>query len=288
MRRDPSIHITKSSLVDILNGLEITHRTSGVSLADKIFESAQPVQIRDRYLDILNTKAAVKAKVLKSQTVDSKIHLDKVEVFHRTLMSYRQSKDFVKVKPISLHDRDYILLKEITAMAYEFVEHFEINNTTDGLLEYIKLGTRFMGKKYGLNKFKTYDKRIYEYFEAYIFVLNDDFKGNTSQFFQLWKDKMLSYHDMMKQAVNIEDDYIKYSNMVYGRMEADEMEADYEEWIDAQFEQLKFINTIPELGGFHGENAKNRYIRYTNELVSNEEENSSDILNYYKKDKNGG
>lgn len=277
------MHVTRSSLIEILNGIEYSNRTTGVKLADMILDAAYKYQITDRYLDVLKLKQKGKEKAVRSMQADD-VPAQTVEKFNLLLIDVRTKLNpNVKARGILKTSRDYIMLKEVAKMAYDFAEHFDIRPKEDGMREYAEVGIGFMGK-YGLNKFKTYDSRIYEVFDSKVAVLTDDNPDNTKMMYMEWQKKMLEYVGP-DEVSNLDKDFVKYSNMLYARIAADEMDADYETWVEAQFDGLSFVNAIPELGQFYGDNAKKRYERYVLKLVDNQEAGTESVLDMYN-DKN--
>lgn len=279
-RRDPTLHVTRSSLIEILNELNYSNKTTGHKLADMIFDASYKYQITDRYLQILKMKAKGKEKAVRSMEADD-VPAQTVEKFNLLLIDVRTKLNpNVKARGILKSSRDYIMLKEIAKMAYDFADHFDVRPKEDGMREYAEVGIKFMGK-YGLNKFKTYDSRIYESFESKVAVITDPSSEDTALFYMEWQKKMLEYVGP-DEVENLDKDYVKYSNILYARIAADECGADYQQWIEAQFEGLSFVNAIPELGQLYGDNAKKRYERYMMRLVDNKEEGTQDsVLDMY-------
>lgn len=150
-RRDPTIHVTLSSLVEILNGIQYSNRTTGIKLADMIFEASYGHQITDRYLDVLKLKQKGKVKAVRSMEADSAPE-GTVEKVNLMLIHVRTSiNKNIKARGILKNSKDYLMLKEIAKMAYDFADHFDIRPKDDGIKEYLTMGIGFMGK-YGLNK----------------------------------------------------------------------------------------------------------------------------------------
>lgn len=248
-----------------------------------IFEASYGHQITDRYLDVLKLKQKGKVKAVRSMEADSAPE-GTVEKVNLMLIHVRTSiNKNIKARGILKNSKDYLMLKEIAKMAYDFADHFDIRPKDDGIKEYLTMGIGFMGK-YGLNKFKTYNNRIYESFESKVEVLTDEYKENTQLFYMKWQEKMLEYIGP-EELTNLDKDYVKFVHMVYGRLAADNSDADYGEWIAAQFDGLAFVNAIPEINQFYGENAKLRYERFlTRSIDAKPEEDSSepDLLTMYQ------
>lgn len=280
MKRDPSLHVTKSDLVKILGQILITSKMSKSRFADEIFKEAAPYQIKSRYLQLLEKKADLRKKVTKSLKADEGLPDKVVEIFNASLNNYRKLKDpYRKIKQITKNSSDYLLLKEIAKLAYEFADHFDIEPRTDGVEEYMKMGVDMM-PRYALNKFKYYDSKIHEAFQNKLDVLNDDSPASTSEFYYLWQTRMREYSGI-PMLIDIDRDFNKYVHIVYARKEADKIEADYEFWIDAQFDGLAFMNVLPEVNQFYGDGALKRFEKYLKKQIENEENKSDGGLSDY-------
>lgn len=279
-QRDPSLHIRKSHLEEVLNLIPYDRKMVGKVLVEKIFEAAQKYQITDRYIDVSKAKSRTRAKIQKSIEADKGVPEKLVEKFNALLTAHRQIDNHnAKIRVIRKDSKDYLLLKEVAKMAHEFSEHFDIQPIEDGYKEYIEIGIGFMGR-YALNRFKTYHNRIFEEFENRVAVVTDDKPNKTRQFFIIWKDCMEEYAGLVPELS--EADFSKYSHIVYGRVDADKKHAHYEDWIRAQFEGLSFLDAIPELVQFYGENARRRYDKYMNSVEFVEEEDDK-LGEIYKK-----
>lgn len=282
MERNPSLHIRKSDLIEILNQISFKGRVYGYKVADEIFDKAQPYQIKDRYLSVIQSKANTKKKLVRSMQADQDMPEYQVEKFNGILTSYRQKKNtFGKIKPILKTSKDYLMLKEVAKLAYDFTQHFEITSLDDGYLEYIETGMSMM-RKYALNRFKYYDSKIYEYFEDKVTVVTDKNREATLQFYYIWRDVMMEYSGL-EELLDIENNYQKFVHIVLGRREADRLKADYTDWITAQFEGLVFLDAVPELSQFYGDGAEKRYERYLRNSIEYSEDEKS-ITDYYDED----
>ena len=282
MIRNPSIHVTVSDLAEILGKVNLKQKPH--LLANDILKMAQPYQLRGRYFKLLELKADERKKTEKSLKATAKTPNGIVEKFNNLLTSFRQKQTpNAKIRTIRSDSKDYILLKEVALMAYEFVKHFDITDINEGMLEYIELGYRMMSR-YALSRYKYYDTRIYEVFNDKIEVLTDKKRDKSLEFYHIWQEVMLEYTNL-EHLIYIDDDYSKFIHIVLGRKEADKQKADYTDWIVSQFEGLSFLNVVPELNQLYGENAVKRYEKYLHQTSYNrkleEEEDDNDLLNYY-------
>lgn len=256
--RDPSIHIRYSTLLHLL-------KEKGVSkpeeMTNYLFTNGYSHRLRGRYLVQGRTKA-VRDKLSKKLSASTKA----VEKFNLMLHQVRESKKHKFIKTIRTNDREYDILKEVAQSADDFVKLFEIKPKEEGYKTYAQIGIELMGKKYGLSKFKYYKAQIFEMQENYLVVEEDSDKESTKKYYEQWKVSMYSHSNMqieLQDKKSSDTSFLsKYVHIVFGRQEADSACADYKNWIEAQFNQLSWMNVIPELSQFYGENSKERYKKY--------------------------
>lgn len=252
MRRNPSIHIR---LLD----LETVLATLGMSkdLALDILEKSYHYRISNRYLLEAKGKEAKKiSKVVQSE-------ISNPEYFAGILAQERLAANHKGVMPVRPNTSDYSLLKEVYQMALDFTKTCEIGSEEIGLRAYIRTGLAMMGKKYSLNRFKTYHTKIAEQYAAQKDIDADEDREGTDAFYKHWKNAMVKhvgFFDELKEPS-------KYVSMIYGRQEADEQDAYYTDWIDAQFEGLAFLDAVPQISQFFGENAKLRYSNFKGKIM---------------------
>ncbi len=187
---------------------------------------------------------------------------ENVGTFQRLLVDYRKSINHKRVKLIDVGDSQYNMLKDIVANADEFIKIFELNKIV-GYNEYIKRFFMLLEKRvYGINKFKFYNEKIFESYEA-ITIMNDDLKSlknkeNTLNLYSIWQELMAQYTDEKGEIDNEE----QFLNFVFARQEADGLDADYTDYLKAQFEKLQSYGYLPEMGALFGDNARKRYKSY--------------------------
>lgn len=258
--RNPSIHLLKSDVVSIL--LQFLEKKQAETIADALLRYGYQKRVVGRQ-KVTVTSKAVKQKIEKSIETDN----HSVEVFNRLLYAVRESKNHRFIKTIRANDREYSVLKEVAQIAEDFVSLFEIKPKEEGFKTFISIGLDLIGKKYALSKFKYYKANIFELYENALTIHADNDAEATKKFYKIWRNTMLTYCNMDIELNQPE----KYVNMVYGRQEADDAGATYENWIKAQFEQLAWLNAIPELTQLYGKHAKERYSKYSIKKVEKQD-----------------
>jgi hypothetical protein len=284
MDREEHLHIKKSKLVEVLSEIPYNKKMTPLQLVEEILNRAKDKGVKDFYKRFINVKAKTKTKLIR--TMEAETPNATVEEFNRCLMNFRMAvKSKYSSAPIRLIQKDspdYIMLKEVAKMAQNFVEEFDIDNKQEGYTEFLQIGYNLMGKKFFLNKYKTYQKRIFEIFRFKVDVLTDDKPEATKQMYAYWQKYMIEYAGL-EELTDIERDFSKYAHLVYARNHADEVGADYEDWVVAQFEGLSFMNVVPEIYQFYGEGAVNRYERYLKDTAGVSQSADNSIVNFHKK-----
>ncbi|CAB4185355.1 hypothetical protein UFOVP1492_77 [uncultured Caudovirales phage] len=238
----------RSSLIEVLIELGIP---SPELLATKILTQAGSRQIKALY--------AMKTTVKKAAGIE---RLGSAEekwcgMFNSLVTSIRQTQRGTKVRPIQKKDAEYLLLKDATAMALEFADQFQLSEN-EGLRQFVTIGIRLMERRFAWNKWNYYKLKIHSEFEADQVVRNDDKYGNTATLEKIYLEKVGQY----AAGIPITIKSSERQHLVYARQDADEAGAKYHDWVEAQFEQLSFLNSVPSVTQLHGANALLRYEKY--------------------------
>lgn len=287
MKRQPSIHITLEELENHLkdNGIKNASR-----IAKDIAKKSKKVTLSHR--SILTVKSAVKKKISKG--VDSNEHY--AEKFNGLLSSIRlqkrlqggSRKSSSGIKPIKRDSKQYTTLLKVVEQAMDFCDTYELEYLRGGFKSYINIGLSFM-RTYRLNSFITLEERIVNYKEIELELLEDDNRLKTEQFYYNWIERLEKDTGIV---VPFKEDKEKYIHIMRGKQAADKYNANYEDWIEAQFAGLAFINNIPELNQIHTKNAEVRYQKYLYVLKLNNDgktklakafDNSEEENWYYQK-----
>lgn len=245
--RDPALHIRRSDLRNILKGLGMDH-----GRVDEIFREARPHQIRTRSI----MQASTKERAKRAKVTQAKCPLT-TERFSRILYAERVRHKHTTITPIRQGDSSWSVLNEVARDAYEFGEQFDISPRDEAYRQYVNIGLDMMKRAYLLTKFKYLKERIYAYMATERLVDLDPDTEATDRFAQVWYDAMERYSkvvfDLSKQDVAL---------IIHSRTEAEEQGADYTDWVEAQFDQLAFMDVVPNLNQFHGDGAIKRYRNY--------------------------
>jgi hypothetical protein len=248
MKRDPSIHVRRSSLSEALS--EII-QGDVEPIVDELFLKLTKEAIRNRVL--IKATAQTKKKMARVASVDK----DLAETFNAAYTMFN-SVNNIRAAIIKPNDSKYTVLKEVAQQAQEFCTMFELEQST-GFEIYLRTAHRLAKNKYSIYYLKGMADRIIQDRENMLTLENDEDREGTTTFYATWKQVSVDY---LGGSTSIESPEL-YVHFVFGRQDADEMGADYYDWIAAQFEGIKEYGSVPELAQLHGDNAKLRYTKFT-------------------------
>lgn len=268
---DPSIHILLSDLTLILKKANVKNYEK---VALKIFTEGSKVTLKHRLNININTKDANKVKNILANDVDQRVAL-----FQTALL---QSRGSIYTEQILKGTSKYNLLVEIAGKAFVFYETFNFDKEIDAYLAFCETGLKLIGKKYALNKFKSKYDQIFQTYEYRVEIESDPNINNTFQFFKIYAKEIYS---RMSLKVSIEKgDYFRLIDYHLGRKIADKLKADYQDYIDAQFEGLAYLGVAPERYNLHSEGAKERYLKYMKDkFVKNKNIKNNQYSDYLNK-----
>lgn len=248
--RNPSIHITESSLKDILKEV-ISESKVEAKILSAIVRKAKKHSINHRCVIITNDKLDKKVeKVTIANTSD-------VFIFNNILFMVRKSNNHFGVRKINESSRDWLILKDITKMAVDFCNEFELDIKI-GFKNFIELGLLKMNK-FSLLKFKSLYEAICNSYVAKIEMNKDEAPGKTK-----------SIHDyyvaLITERTGNPTTYIKdpdnYCYFIEVRKNVDRLGIKFEDYIKAQFTGMEWRDTIPHPAQLVGQKANDRLNSY--------------------------
>jgi hypothetical protein len=266
--RDPSVHVKRSDLLKILSDYGINHRDMpGIMLA----ASKKALKFR------ANLTLPAKTRKKAERVLEAGDEL--VEEFNRAYVTV-MAENNIKVLAIHKNNTQYLTLKEITQSAREFCTLFELD-PQQGFLMYVRMGVKLLNKKYSLYRLKSVSDRIVDRYRTTLTINNDQSPINTELMYQAWGKAVKKYFNAV---IEIERGAIdKYVHFVYAKQDADSVNANYNDWMDAQFEKWSFLQSMPEFSQLHGDNAKINYKVY----ISKGSTGSSTEQTYFNNLKHG-
>jgi len=251
MVREPSLHITKSVLIEIYRDLGYGFYES-VSMVEEIMMRAKAKSIHTRTVTISDDKLEKKLnKLLKSSRADADLF---ARIIYTTRKHKLKHKGISQIKP---GGRDWETVKEITGQALEFCEEYDLN-PRKGFILYAEIGISKM-KKFILNKFLGMYEGICERYEAVTEIGGDEDSEMTEVMYKHYNSFIISNTGIFTDLKLIPEKYVYF---VKARQQAKELNLSPKIYIDAQFEELDFTKNIPHPSQLVGVKAIERVMRY--------------------------
>lgn len=269
MKRDPSIHIRLSSLKKVF-------KKYGLDDVDDIFLELKKYHI-NRTVIISNKKDDKKVKkALKSSKYDTFLLSD-------IIYSVRIKLKHRGIKKITESDKLWDSLKELTKLVNQFCDDFDLEKR-NGYIKYVELAFSKITSLTGyINKFINLYESITQEFDSLSELNNDDNRDLTIKFHNLFCNKI-------SDKTGITQNYLDKPNKMIcfykARKLCDDLNIDYNIFIDAQFDALDWCNGLPYPETLINEKAKehlNKYLYENNIQVSNKD--TSDFWKKLKDDK---
>ena len=182
--RDPGLHIKRSDLVDVILALfgDRINPARGMGaeeFADAILVKAKKYTHVNRSITTTSDRVEKKMnKLIKSDRGDAALfarvlHMTRIRLKHRG------------IRQIEPNSRDWPMVKEVTGLAIEFGNEFNLDKKT-AFRVYIDTSFLFM-KKFSLPKLNGLYERISEYFGAKEELLDDDDSVRTKLLYNYYQ-----------------------------------------------------------------------------------------------------
>ncbi len=246
--RDPSIHIKRSDLVNVFKSMFLDVSAARVN---DIMREAMKYSIRNRINVVLPANSRKKAE----RVIDTESEwVDTFNAIYSTVMMEKN----MRVLPIHKKDPQYLTLKEVTRQAIDFCILFQLPYEV-GFKEYIQLAVTLLDKKYSLYRLKASADWIAATHRDIVAIAEDPTPELTHKMRVSWMNAMKKFAGVTSEITLTSD---KYIHLVYAKQDAEELKADYDDWINAQFEKWSYLKSVPEFSQLHGDNAKLNYRIY--------------------------
>ena len=247
MKREPSIHITLSTLRSVLKSLGLKDD----KYANEIMKRSKSHSIGTRTVTITNDKLEKKInKVLQSSRKDA-------DLFAQLIYAIRKKRKHRGISHMKPGGKDWEILKEVAASALAFSNEFELKRR-DGFISFIEIGMNKM-QKFSLMKFNNLRESISETYAAIEEIKTDKDRVMTEAMYRAYFSKILHNTGITDESKELPEKYVWF---VRARQQAEEMNIDPVLYIEAQFAALDFANSIPHPTQLVGLKAKERVIRY--------------------------
>ena len=250
MRREPSIHITKSQLIGILSKL-VSKGVNSADMAKNMMHMAKAHSISTRTITVTNDRLEKKVKkMVQSSRLDADIFARLIYVRRK----YMKHRGISQIKPSS---KEWGLLKEITSQALAFVEEFDLNKK-EGFTDYINIGLTKM-KRFGLNRFVNLYESICSTYQSKREIILDDNPELTREMYTYFQRYIINETGVVDKLEDVPDKYVWF---VRATKQALDMGVSVTIYIGAQFAGLSFARGIPHPSQLVGDGAHERVVRY--------------------------
>lgn len=246
MKREPGIHITKSTFKNLMNQVGCTSEQT-----DSVFSRAKVYAIHTRTITISSDRMEKKVKNL---TQSSRLDADLFAKLIYARRKHLKHRGISQIKPAS---KEWATLKGITAKALNFVEEFDLNKR-EGFIEYINIGLERM-KRYNLNRFVNLYEPICGTYQSKREIMMDDKPELTREMYNFYQRYVINETGILDKMDNVPDKYVWF---VRANKQALDMGIDSTTYIKAQFSGLSFARGIPHPSQLVGDNAHERVVRY--------------------------
>jgi len=230
--RDPSLHITKSQLIKILNKVLDVEDSKGI--VDKIMKKARKLTPVHRGITVSSDRLEKKVKKATVSTIAD------AELFSLILLHKRRSLKHRGLRQIKTGSRDWNLVKDITSLANEFCEAYNLEKK-QGYIHFINIGIERMNK-FMLVKFLNMASSIIDIYGYMNELDKDDHPNKTKELYTFYQNQILSKTGL---RVNYERPE-KYVYFYRARQQAEQIGISGIEYIKAQFYALEWRSGYPD------------------------------------------
>lgn len=250
MKKDPSLHITRSNFKKILELLEIKRFPT-----TEFFRLAAREAANSRVV-VLSNKQVTKQvnKILLASKGDAALAAD---IYYSLRISMGQRG----IRKITQgNSRDWDSCKKLAEVCNNFCETFEFKTPREGFITYMDIGLKMMSNtRNSLMKLIGMSESISEVFEAKLEIKEDKDPHVTRAIHNY-------YVKRIAENTGITENYIespsKYIHFLHLKDFLKERGWEFAGFIEAQFEALAFCNGIPSLETLYGEKAVERYNKW--------------------------
>lgn len=247
--RKPSIHIDIDTFASIVESLGKVDSSN----IEEFFVLARKHSINHRSVTISNDKLKRDVqRVIQSSKGDTSLMAD-------IIYSVRIKLKHRGIKRITMKDREWLQLKELTKLVNQFCNDFNLD-TREGFIKYVEMGlSRLQSFRGYITKLINMYETLCREYEAIKDIDNDDNKEATKEMHDLFVSKVADRTGLYQSYYNNPDKMVLFYK---ARVICDELGVDYDTFIDSQFDALDWCNGIPVPESLIGNKAKERLNKY--------------------------
>lgn len=259
--REPSIHITRVNLVKLLKTYIDQDESNEVNwpgdyenlvecLADFLLKNGSRYQLTLRKRLAC---AGMTPTALKKVEMASRSYKADAQLFSKVLVSLRKSKKHKGINIIKEGNKEWNIIKEVTALATGFCRDFELP-LKEGYIEYIDTAMIVL-PAFSLNRLNFKHDEICKTYEAIGEIRSDPNKDITEELYE-------SYYQVISSKTGITNDYkkrpLKFVSFVRAAEIVKEIGVNPRDYVNAQFKSLEWINGLPDPVQLTGDSAIER------------------------------
>lgn len=253
MSRDPSIHLSKSQFLRLLEDMGIEGFPT-----DNFFVQARKVALNTRAILVSNKKDTKQVnKILLATKGDAAMVADivyatRIKLHHRGIRKINETQK-----------RDWSLCKDLANICNQFSQDFNFKDARAGFIAYINIGFKRMGRDHRniLTRLIAMAENIYAYYESEQAIQEDTNPRLTNSLYEYYNKRVADSTGIYERAP-LNQDPDKYNHFYQIRILCDDNKWDYQDFIDAQFDGMAWCNGLPEPHNMYGPKAIERYKKF--------------------------
>lgn len=258
--RDPSIHVTASTLERVLKEQGIKFKNF-----DGLVKQLRKYSCDNRSVVVSNDKLKREATKRLTSTKSDTLLLADIIYSMRIKMKHRG------VRKINEADREWLQLKELTKLANQFCEEFKLKKR-DGYIKYLEMAfPKVSSLRAYISKFINMYESICNEFDSMKSLYDDEAPKKTLEVHDYFVNKIADKTGILEIMTTKPEKMLQF---LKARNLADELGIDYDVLIDAQFDALDWCNGIPTPEQLSNDKARerlNKYL-YENNIRANKSE----------------
>jgi hypothetical protein len=265
--REPSLHCSRSNLIKILEQVDLkkhAHRESIEDLVNELLITGSKYSLTNRKILANTQKLAKKVDKLVVST------LEDARLFSRTLLLVRRSLKHRGITPIKESSKDWLILKEVTQLALNFSNDFNLPKL-EGFGVYLKIALNRM-RGFALAKFNSMHPLICSEYEAKLRIDKDVHRNDTRKAHDIFNNILLEKTGQGFDYTVLPEKYQYFIDVVD---EAKRLKVSTSDYIKAQFAAFDWKSAVPEVTAMVGPKAEERLIKYK---YAHKEEITSNVL----------
>ena len=255
--RDPSIHVTKSTLrailIDQIDIIIDNGNYNSEDLVNTIFKAAKKYTVQHRCLLESSQKTARKAEKLTLSNIGD------AQLFSQLITLVRRQMHHKGIAIIREDGKEWPQIKEATKLAIDFCNDFEITDKHNGFISYITATIKAMGGKFTLNRVNSMHSFTCELYRAQERIRLDTHPDETKAAEEHYNRIILTKVGFGPSIITQPTKYQYFIDIVDNSNKAG---VSPEIYIDAQFAAFDWKAAIPEISQMTGDKAMERLAKY--------------------------